>query len=185
MDGRDWMNYSATTKPGMADPYWYEWSVGQQYIIDMLNPDNGIRCVELQADVKLGLDDVVVTYEDGERLFIQVKHTRADDTLTFGDLVSIGNSKKDEKCKYSLLGELAKAWIDEKDKYQKTRVCLFTNRKAGNKASSAETDKCIKRPALKTFWKRLKEQISNVMTFDEIRFPEYESAWDEWKSQLE
>lgn len=178
------MNYSATTKPGMADPYWYEWSVGQQYIIDMLNPDNGIRCVELQADVKLGLDDVVVTYEDGERLFIQVKHTRADDTLTFGDLVSIGNSKKDEKSKYSLLGELAKAWIDEKDKYQKTRVCLFTNRKAGNKASSAGTDKSIKRPALKTFWKRLKEQISNVMTFDEIRFPEYESAWDEWKSQL-
>ena len=59
------MNYSAETKPGMADPYWYEWSVGQQYIIDMLNPDNRIKCVELQANVKLGLDDVVVTYENG------------------------------------------------------------------------------------------------------------------------
>ena len=37
------MNYSAETKPGMADPYWYEWSVGQQYIIDMLNPDCILR----------------------------------------------------------------------------------------------------------------------------------------------
>ena len=25
------MNYSEKTKPGMGDPYWYEWSVGQQY----------------------------------------------------------------------------------------------------------------------------------------------------------
>ena len=85
------MNYSEKTKPGMGDPYWYEWSVGQQYIIDMLNPDNNIKCVELQADIELGLDDVVVTYVNGEKLFIQVKHTRVDDTLTFGDLVSIEN----------------------------------------------------------------------------------------------
>lgn len=91
------MNYSEKTKPGMGDPYWYEWSVGQQYIIDMLNPDNNIKCVELQADIGLGLDDVVVTYEDGEKLFIQVKHTRADNTLTFGDLVAIDNSKKMRK----------------------------------------------------------------------------------------
>lgn len=178
------MNYSEKTKPGMGDPYWYEWSVGQQYIIDMLNPDNNIKCVELQADIGLGLDDVVVTYEDGEKLFIQVKHTRADNTLTFRDLVAIDNSKKDEKNKYSLLGELAKSWIDEKDKYQKTRVCLFTNRKAGNRVSSAGQDKGVKRPALNTFWKELKEQIKDAKAFDEIIFPEYESAWGEWKSQL-
>lgn len=60
-------------KPGMGDAYWYEWSVGQQYIIDMLNPDNNIKCVELQANVKLGLDDVVVTYEGGEKLFVLIK----------------------------------------------------------------------------------------------------------------
>ena len=49
------MKYTADTKPGMGDPYWYEWSVGQKYIIDMLNPDNEIKHVELQADVALGL----------------------------------------------------------------------------------------------------------------------------------
>lgn len=101
------MKYSAKTKPGMGDPYWYEWSVGQQYIIDMLNPDNNIKCVELQANVKLGLDDVVVTYEGGEKLFVQVKHTRSNNTLTFGDLVSIDNTSEDGSHRYSLLGELA------------------------------------------------------------------------------
>lgn len=175
------MNYSAETKPGMADPYWYEWSVGQQYIIDMLNPDNRIQCVELQANVKLGLDDVVVTYENGETLFIQVKHTRADDTLTFGNLVSTDNSKS----KYSLLGELAKSWSDEKDNYQKTKVCLFTNRRAGNRASSVGEDNSIKRPALRLFWENLQKQLIKVKKFTEIKFPEYELAWNEWKSQLE
>ena len=170
--------------PGMADPYWYEWSVGQQYIIDMIDPANNIKYVELQADVKLGLDDVVVTYEDGEKLFIQVKHTRADDTLTFGDLVKIDNSKKNEKNQYSLLGELAKSWIVEKSKYKKTRVCLFTNRKAGNRESSSRDDTNIKRPALNKFLKSLKKKLILVKTFDEIEFPEYSLAWDEWKMQL-
>lgn len=45
--------------------------------------------MELQANIKLGLDDVVVTYESGEKLFIQVKHTGSDNTLTFGDLVQL------------------------------------------------------------------------------------------------
>ena len=32
------MNYSytSTTKPGKSDPYWYEWSVGEMNLLDML-----------------------------------------------------------------------------------------------------------------------------------------------------
>lgn len=178
------MKYSAKTKPGMGDPYWYEWSVGQQYIIDMLNSDNNIKCVELQANVKLGLDDVVVTYEGGEKLFVQVKHTRSDNTLTFGDLVSIDNTSEDGSHRYSLLGELAQSWIAEKNNYQKTRVCLSTNRKPGIKASSAGKEKEIKRPALKLFLEELKSRIIYAETFDELEFPQYEAAWNEWKEQL-
>lgn len=178
------MKYSAKTKPGMGDPYWYEWSVGQQYIIDMLNPDNNIKCVELQANVKLGLDDVVVTYEGGEKLFVQVKHTRSNKTLTFGDLVSIDNTSEDGSHRYSLLGELAQSWIAEKNNYQKTRVCLSTNRKPGIKVSSAGKEKEIKRPALTLFLEELKSKIIYVETFDELEFPEYEVAWNEWKEQL-
>ena len=107
----------------MGDPYWYEWSVGLKYVIQMLNPDNGIEYVELQADVSLGLDDVVITYSDGAKVFIQVKHTRAEDSLTFGDLVS-----KESSSKKSLLQELATGWNKEKDKYTQIDVLLFTNR---------------------------------------------------------
>ena len=162
------MKYSAKIKPGMGDPYWYEWSVGQQYIIDMLNPDNNIKCVELQANVKLGLDDVVVTYEGGEKLFVQVKHTRSNNTLTFGDLVSIDNTSEDGSHRYSLLGELAQSWIAEKNNYQKTRLCLSTNRKPGIKVSSAGKEKEIKRPALKLFLKCL-EIETNQIGLEEIK----------------
>lgn len=54
------MSYSKTTKPGLGDPYWYEWSVGELYLVDMINPDNHIRSVELQGNASLGLDDVIV-----------------------------------------------------------------------------------------------------------------------------
>ena len=122
------MKYTSGTKPGMGDPYWYEWSVCLKYVIEMLNPDSGIEYAELQADVSMGLDDVVVTYSDGAKVFIQVKHTRAEDSLTFGDLVSKeGSSKK------SLLQELATGWNKEKDKYTQIDVLLFTNRLAGKK----------------------------------------------------
>ena len=81
----------------------------------MLNDDNKIKSVELQANVALGLDDVVVTYSDDTKLFIQVKHTRTDKTLTFGDLVTV-----DERSGKSLLGELAESWYREKNKYKDT-----------------------------------------------------------------
>ena len=35
------MNYTEKTKPGMGDPYWYEWSVGEQQIINMLTISPG------------------------------------------------------------------------------------------------------------------------------------------------
>ena len=106
----------------MGDPYWYEWSVGEQQIINMLNDDNDIEFVELQANVGLGLDDVVVTYSDGSVLCIQVKHTRVDDTLTFTDLVC--SAKKTSK---SLLAELADSWQEESRKYTKVIPQIFTN----------------------------------------------------------
>lgn len=173
------MNYTEVTKPGMGDPFWYEWSVGLQYIIDMLHPDSGINYVELQADVSLGLDDVVVTYENGEKLFVQVKHTRTNDTLTFGDLVS--SSSEGSK---SLLQELAFGWNKEKDKFSQSRILLFTNRLVGKRIGYVKTGTSFQRPALAVFWPQLKEQIKNVGSFRDIQFPEFEEAWAEWISQL-
>lgn len=41
------MNYSEKTKPGMGEPYWYEWSVGEQQIINMLNENNNIKLYKI------------------------------------------------------------------------------------------------------------------------------------------
>ena len=163
----------------MADPYWYEWSVGEQQIINMLNEDNNIEFVELQANVGLGLDDVVVTYSDGRVLCIQVKHTRADDTLTFADLVY--SAKKTSK---SLLAELADSWQEESSKYTKVIPQIFTNRRKGQVSSSTKAEDKFVRPALDVFWTKLNEKIKSAKKFEDIIFEEYPEAWNEWKTQL-
>lgn len=173
------MNYTEKTKPGMGDPYWYEWSVGEQQIINMLNEDNNIEFVELQANVGLGLDDVVVTYSDGRVLCIQVKHTRADDTLTFADLVY--TAKKTSK---SLLAELADSWQEESSKYTEVIPRIFTNRRKGQVSSSTKGGDKFVRPALDVFWMILNEKIKSAKKFEDIIFEEYPKAWNEWKTQL-
>jgi len=173
------MNYSEKTKPGMGDPYWYEWSVGEQQIINMLNEDNNIKFVELQANVSLGLDDVVVTYNDGKVLCIQVKHTRADDTLTFADLVY--SSKKTSK---SLLAELADSWQGESSKYTEVIPQIFTNRRKGQISSSTKGEGKFERPALDIFWTKLNIKLKSAKKFGDITFEEYPEAWNEWKAQL-
>ena len=73
---------------GLHDPYWYEGSVGLLSTIDMLNPDSEIETVTFQKTGTKGLDDVVIAHRNGRTIYTQIKHTRADNTLTFGDLVS-------------------------------------------------------------------------------------------------
>jgi hypothetical protein len=34
---------------GIGDPYWYEWSVGLLYVLEMLDPSSGIAGVTIQA----------------------------------------------------------------------------------------------------------------------------------------
>lgn len=63
------MSYSPASKAGLGDPYWYEWTVGLHYAVEMLNPDTDIDYIEFQADVALGIDDVLVTHKDGSTTF--------------------------------------------------------------------------------------------------------------------
>ena len=66
----------------------------------MLNPDNHIRHVVLQSEDSQSLDDVVVTHENGVKEFIQVKHTRDKDKLSYSDMVE-GGKKGSNLYKYS------------------------------------------------------------------------------------
>lgn len=111
---------------GTGTPYWYEWSVGLLYVAKMLNPDNQIKNVVLQSDESQSLDDVVITYENGMKDFIQVKHTREDDKVSYSDMIE-GDLKKSYLYKYS------SEWKEmEKKNTGKNRVIFFTNRKMGN-----------------------------------------------------
>lgn len=158
---------------GIADPYWYEWSVGLKYIIQMLNPDNGIQSVTIQSDDAQGWDDVVVEYEDKHKLYIQVKHTRDNESLTFGDLVS-----KDDKKEQSLLSYQAEQWKATENK-EKDSFLLFSNRNFG-------TRKNKKRPALSEFWEHLKAYLSNNPDLSTYSFSEEfdENIHKEWFGSL-
>lgn len=166
-------------KSGQGDPYWYEWSVGQMYILDMLYPESNIKSVELQADISLGIDDVVINYKNNQKCCVQVKHTRARDTITFGDLVY-----QESEDKTSLLGDLAKSWFKEKKKYSQLNIVLYTNREIGVTQSRGKKDGNYKRPALKEFIEKLNIQLSNDVKFQNIKFGEYEKAWEIWKKQI-
>lgn len=74
---------------GIADPYWYEWSVGLYYALDMLDPNSEVKYVQLQANDSNKLDDVVVVNQNGSATRIQVKHTRVNDVFNFSDLVGL------------------------------------------------------------------------------------------------
>ena len=159
---------------GIGDPYWYEWSIGLLYIVDMLNPDNGIKSVTLQSTNVQGLDDVVISYSNGVAKCIQIKHSRVGDTLTFGDLVS----KTDEK--EPVLKSLATAWKEAKEKWQQCNPVLFTNRLAGTRSSTvkSEDDEKHKRPALTTFWESLLHELVHKKELSLIIFPsDWHHAW--------
>src|SRR6266849_1741512 len=167
---------------GLADPYWYERSVGLTYVVDMLNPASGIVSVTLQKTGEKGLDDVVVRFANGDVRFIQVKHTRASQTLTFGDLVRGGAEP-------SLLRRIATAWNGEKERA--TGNCeswLVTNRKAGRtEAVVSSGTVSIVRPPLDEFLAHIEKEIVRATTIAELNIPAtWRDAWtDEWLPQLD
>ncbi len=48
---------SGNPTAGVGDPYWYEWSVGLLYTLDMLIPGKNIKHVILQCAAMQGLDE--------------------------------------------------------------------------------------------------------------------------------
>lgn len=164
-------------KAGEGSPYWYEWSVGLLYLIKMLNPDNHIRHVVLQSDDSQSLDDVVVTYENGVKEFIQVKHTRDKDKLSYSDMVEGG--KKD-----SYMYKYSSEW---KSMGMKNKVVLFTNREIGDRKYTPKNK--WERPALSLFWKSIKSQAErlvgeNTNINDIVVNDEWQEAWNAWKEHM-
>ncbi|WP_096438536.1 hypothetical protein [Alteribacter populi] len=121
---------SKNDSAGIGDPYWYEWSIGLLKVIDMINPDNGIESVTLQATKAQGLDDVVVKYSNNNKEYYQIKHTRVDDKITFGYLVSESDKGN------SLLRDIALAWKEIRQEGEEITPVLYTNRTPGTRSAT-------------------------------------------------
>ncbi|MMZ49480.1 hypothetical protein D1872_111790 [compost metagenome] len=176
MQGGDYVMTSSGKNPtaGIGDPYWYEWTVGQNYVVDMLNTDNGIESVTLQATEAQGLDDVVIIYSDGTSEYVQVKHTRAEDTITFGNMLT-------------LLKSMASAWSAQKSKWKKCTPVLFSNRVISTSYITVKNSDGIEyqRPPLGKFYTYLKSELIKAKKITDVQMPEeWSVAWGEWYGQL-
>jgi hypothetical protein len=165
--------------PGLGDPYWFEWSIGLRQAIKMLQPGSEIVSVTLQASGSTGLDDVVVRHRARPSLLVQVKHTRADDTLTFGDLV-------DGATGISLLRSVATHWQQEhRNSGHECVAQISTNRRLGTHQVTLSPSGLV-RPALAQFLAHLEREASVAEGLRAIEWPpEWEQAWrEEWLREL-
>ena len=164
---------------GLHDPYWYEGGVGLLSMVDMLNSDSGIETVTFQKTGTKGLDDVVIAHQNGRTIYTQIKHTRADKTLTFGDMVSRPSAEDGQGGGKSLLAHIAEAWREARSECEFAEARIYTNRSTSNRPY-------LHRPALTAFWQHLSDQIQNADKISSISFPaEWHEAWQEWLSQLD
>lgn len=170
---------------GIGDPYWYEWLVGVNYVLDMLPPDTDIEYVTLQASHFQGLDDIVIGFKNGKIDGIQVKHTREENSLTFNNLIYAPENKQ------SLLAELYSDWdaLRENSHCTNCQAILLTNRKSGNRQSTVtrKNQKPIALPPLKEFWPKIKEQIDkeDCCELEKIKVEtEWHAAWQLFLDEL-
>lgn len=123
--------------PGAGDSYFYEWYVGLENVIKMLNPDSGIRCVIFQHDEYDTVDDVVVEYTDGNvQLCYQVKHnieTAETKNLTFGSMLEVSTRRKNPENRKCLFEALFQGWKQAcATSGFLIKPILFSNRKIHN-----------------------------------------------------
>lgn len=165
---------SRRSSPGRGDPYWYEWFVGVPELVNLVDPDADVLSVAFQQEWVKGWDDVVVRLRNGRRRCYQVKHTRDDDTLTFGDLVGGEDS---------LLRSLFTGWVASGFNDGLTDCILYTNREPGD--TTAQSRSGVERPPLTEFLPWLREAVSSAGSLAEIApRAEWGPAWAEWRDQL-
>lgn len=158
--------------PGIADPYWYEWYVGIEQLIRMLNPDNKIDYVMFQSDVHNTIDDVVVGYNDKQEICYQVKHEIGNQgrvNLTFSKLIESTTSGNGNE-KVSLIRALALGWKEAINYEEKSIVpILYTNRKLGvNNTTRTFDGKKYNALPLATFMETVLEHVKDENALDDV-----------------
>ncbi|KAB0441038.1 hypothetical protein [Lysinibacillus fusiformis] len=80
---------------GIGDPYWYEWTVGLDQTINMLNPDNNIKSITLQAP----------DLQDCKGLSLEKKKSILNELINLHKLWITGNYTIPFKIKYEINSE--------------------------------------------------------------------------------
>lgn len=178
--------------PGIGDPYWYEWYVGLERVIEMINSDSNISYVTFQSDIHNTIDDVVVGIGNEEEICYQVKHEVGDvgrGNLTFSKLVD--STKKNGSAKVSLLKALAIGWEEAaRIKRKAITPVLYTNRKLGaNKTTRVYEGQSYTAVPLEHFLKEIKsviEQSESILEVDKlISNRDLKLQWNEFKNSID
>lgn len=177
---------------GIADPYWYEWYVGLEQVIRMLNSDNNISCVIFQKGDYSTIDDIVVKYCNGRQEYCyQVKHeieTSSRRNLTFNRLLTKDQDR--ESAGISLVDSLAIGW-DQASRNTGNEIIpvLYTNRGLGsNRTQRTFNGTSYTALPLGTFFIEIKQKLENADGIDDIDFSDEERdlqiQWNEFQSAI-
>lgn len=167
--------------PGAGDPYFYEWYVGLENVIKMINPDSGIRCVIFQHDEYDAIDDVVVEYTDGNaQMCYQVKHNiqaATPNSLTFGKMLEHDGEKK------CLFGAMFDGWKKANvSSGRSIRPVLFTNRPIYNRRAGRKFNgKSYSAYAVDQFISKMQSIIAETEEDTKLSFSDdaLECQWNE------
>lgn len=178
--------------PGIGDPYWYEWYVGLERIIEMINPDSNISYVIFQSEIHNTIDDVVVGIGNEEEVCFQVKHevgNTGKGNLTFSKLIET-TARENGSTKMSLIKALASGWKEAWENEGKTiKPVLYTNRNLGvNRTTRTFDGEKYRAFSLEEFIQKIKsfvEQSKSIAEIDKlIDDKDLKKQWNEFKASI-
>lgn len=168
--------------PGIADPNWFEWYVGLDNIIKMIDPDNEIDYVIFQSEEYNTIDDVVVVFKsEMKEICYQVKHeisTSNKKTLTFRKLLE--KQPGESRC---LLAAMALGWKDAcASNGHFIMPILYTNRSLGpNKVTREFKGISYQAYPVDVFFSLIKQKFNAVDNPDALSFDDANLSmqWEE------
>ncbi|WP_077595967.1 ATP-binding protein [Oceanobacillus kimchii] len=178
--------------PGIGDPYWYEWYVGLERIIEMINLDSNISYVIFQSEIHNTIDDVVVGIGNEEEVCFQVKHevgNTGKGNLTFSKLIET-TARENGSTKMSLIKALTSGWKEARENEGKTiKPVLYTNRNLGvNRTTRTFDGEKYRAVSLEEFIQKINsfvEQSKSIAEIDGlIDDKDLKNQWNEFKSSI-
>ena len=167
-------------QPGASDPYWNEWFIGLEYVLDLLDDSKGIQKVIFQAEGIQGVDDLIIVHDASIIEGIQVKYVRKETKnqhLTFSDVV-----KPDGK---GLITSISKGWKQLNDTEGLSgKCCLLTNNTVST-IGAVRIKNGVRHEylSLYDFWEQVKKNLDAATSISDMLF--FGDMDEQWKEFIE